>query len=228
MSNPNVYSVIKEAQDMPPELKGEIEAYKDSLKKIDELSLYEDPYIDNRLRSDKPITFLSFVDDLQKLWKEAGLSGEFIRYSPIKEDAVFPRITYRVVERKINQDIKDIKPRHRGTIRHPYRDGEYVNLYGQVFDVAVEFVVYSESAEEADEMILDLEEFIQNYTGFFKKNGVQEILFDSQGADEVIQNQRINIAKRPMYYKMRFEKITVKFTNEIRQVQVASTINNSL
>ncbi|HDX9673985.1 TPA: hypothetical protein ROY08_001242 [Bacillus cereus] len=228
MSNPDVYSVIKQTQDMPAHIKSEIEAYEDSLKKLEELSLHEDPYIDNRLRSDKPITFLSFVDDLQRLWKEAGLPGEFIRYSPIKEDAAFPRITYRVVERKINQDIKDIKPRFRGTIRHPYRDGEYVDIFGQVFDLAVEFVIYSESAEEADEMVLDLEEFIQNYTGHFKKNGVQEILFNSQGSDEVIQSQRINIAKRPMYYKMRFEKITVKFINEIRQVQVASKINNSL
>lgn len=228
MSDINPYEAIKEAQDMPYDLQEELRDYENKVQKINEIPPQEDPYIDNRLRSDKPITFLSFVDELQRLWKDAGRSGEFIRYSPMNDEAEFPRITYRVMQREINKDIKDIKPRYRGTIRHPYRDGEYVELYGQVFDLIVEFVIFSKSAEEADEMVLDLEDFIQNYTGFFKKSGVQEILFNSQGTDEVIQNQRITVAKRPMYYKMRFEKITVKFLNEIRQVQVASQINNSL
>lgn len=228
MSNIDPYLAIQQAQSMPSYIKEELESYESSLRKNNEILPEEDPYIDNRLRSNKPITFLSFVDELQQLWSNAGQPGEFIRHSPLKEEAEFPCITYRVMKREVSKDFKDIKPRHRGTIRHPYRDGEYVELYGQIFDLIVEFVIFSKSAEEADEIVLDLEEFIQTYTGFFKRNGVQEILFDSQGTDEVVQNQGINLAKRPMYYKMRFEKITVKFLNEIQKVQVVSKINNSL
>jgi hypothetical protein len=227
MSMVNPYELIKKAQSIPQSLQQEMDDDNTSIDRRpirDERDPLMDAYIDNRLRSEKPITFLGFIDDLRRLWEAAGKPGKIIRQSPLKEEADFPTITYRIIRREINNHFKDIKPRYRTTIRHPYLEDEYVELYGQIFDVWVEFCIYSISAEEADELVMELEEFLQTYAGFFKQKGVQEILFHAQGEDEVLEEQRINIAKRKLLYTMRFEKIIVRFLNEIQQIAVQANL----
>jgi|GEM_PF-2841216 len=228
--NPNPYFYIKHSQEMPSELKQELEGTVhpslDARPIRDNRAPLLDAYIDNRLRSDKPITFLDFIDDLRRLWEAAGKAGKFVRQSPLKEDAEFPTITYRILRREINKEFKDIKPRYRTTIRHPYLEEEYIELYGQIFDVWVEFCIYTLSAEEADELVMELEEFLQTYAGFFKQKGVQEILFHAQGEDEVLEEQRIHISKRKLLYTMRFEKIIVRFLNEIEQIAVQANLRH--
>jgi hypothetical protein len=231
MSMVNPYELIKKAQSMPESLKEEYigDGWNTSLDRSqarDGRAPLVDAYIDNRLRSDKPITFLGFVDDLRKLWEAAGKTAKIVRNSPLKEDADFPTITYRVTRRTINESFGDLKPRHRNTIPHPNMPGEYIELYGQIFDVWVEFNIYSLSQEEADELVIELEEFLQTYAGFFKRNGVQEILFHSQGADEVTTVGRVGAAKRTLFYTMRFEKIIVRFLNEIQQIAVQANLQH--
>jgi hypothetical protein len=191
---------------------------------VEEYDPNADPYLDNRLRSDKPITFLGFIDDLSRLWKMAGKRGRIVREAPFHDDAEFPVITFHTIRRLINPQFKDIKPRYRTTIRHPYIPGEYVELRGQIFDVWVQFNVYSASAEEADELVEELDDFIQMYKGFFKKNGVQEITFFAQETDQVITDYRFPIAVRPIQYTLRFEKITPVFLNQIDQIITQATI----
>lgn len=227
MSIVNPLDVIKKANAIPQSLKEEMDDDNTSLNSSQATDGREpllDAYIDNRLRSNKPITFLSFIDDLRQLWEAAGKAGKFVRSMPLKDDAVFPSVTYRIIRREINSSFKDLKPRYRGTIRNPYMNGEYVEMYGQIFDVWVEFCIYSKSAEEADEMTIELEEFLQTYAGFFKAKGVQEILFHAQGEDEVLEEARIGIAKRKLLYTMRFEKIIVRFQNEIQQIAVQANL----
>lgn len=229
MMNPNPYDFIKKSQEMPATLQDEVasednNASLDSDQANDGRQPLMDAYIDNRLRSDKPITFLGFIDDLRRLWEAAGNTAKIVRKDPITDDAEFPIITYRIIRRQLNDSFKDVKPRIRNTIKHPYIPNEYVELYGQMFDLWVEFCIYSRSAEEADELTIELEDFLQTYAGFFKKNGVQEILFHAQGEDEVVGQQRLDIAKRKLLYTMRFEKIIVRFLNEIQQIAVQANL----
>ena len=230
MSIVNPLQIIRNSQVMPPSLKEELEDdTNSSLERSqakDERAPLLDAYIDNRLRSDKPITFLGFIDDLRRLWESAGKTATIIRKQPLQKDAKYPTITYRILSRVLSESFKDIKPRYRGTIAHPYLNGEYVELYGQTFDLKVEFEIYSLSSEQADELVIELEEFLQTYAGFFKRNGVQEITFHSQGEDEVVELQRVSVAKRKLIYTMRFEKIIVRFLNEIQQIAVQANLHN--
>lgn len=180
----------------------------------------KDPYLDNRLRADKPITFLGFIDDLNRLWKLAGKRGKIIRHQPIDEEMKLPIITFRIVERTVSEPHKDVKPRLRTTIRHPYVPGEFVELWGQVFQLAVQFIVYSESAEDADELMMEFEDFIHMYKGLFKKNGVHGIQFTKQLEDTVITDYRFPIAARPIQYNLWFEKITPIFLDQIERIAV--------
>lgn len=176
------------------------------------------PYLDSRLRSENSATFLSFIDDLNKLWKMAGNRAVIKREAPFNDEAEFPMIGFKIIRRQVNPDFKDVKPRYRTTIKHPYVEGEYVELYGQVFDVWVQFNVYSVSAEEADQIVDQLDDFILNYKGHFKKSGVKELLFFAQQEDQVITGYKFPIACRPIQYTMRFEKITPVFLNQMEQI----------
>lgn len=183
-----------------------------------------DPYYETRLRSDKPISFLGFIDILRKLWEAAGKPGTIKREAPIKDEAEYPMVTFKTKSRQVNPEFKDYKPRLRTTIRHPHEPNEFIELYGQVFDVLVEFGVFSKSAEEADEMIMELEDFMHLYAGFFKQQGVQEIRFYEQGEDEILSENRYSIAKRTVQYIIRFEKITPRFLNQIQNLAIQANI----
>lgn len=231
MSNLNPYDLLKRSQEMPESLKLELKeddknTSLETRKVEDGRSPLLDAYIDNRLRADKPITFLGFIDDLRNLWESAGKKGEIIRKRPLKEDSKLPAITYRLKKRTLNDQFKDIKPRYRGTIKHPYINGEFVQMYGQMFDLLIEFSIYSTSAEEADELVIELEEFLQLYAGHFKKNGVQEILFYEQGEDDVVEEQRVDTPSRSLLYVMRFEKLIIKLLNDIQQISVQANIHS--
>jgi hypothetical protein len=184
----------------------------------------KDPYLDTRLRSEHPITFLGFIDEMKRLWTMAGKKGKIIRHQPFDEESEFPCITFRTIRRMINQNFHETKPRYRATIYHPYIPGEYVELKGQMFDVWVQFDVCSTSAEEADELVEELDDFLYIYKGFFKKNGVQEMTFYAQLEDSVITDYRFPIAVRPIQYTLRFEKITPVFLNQIEQIYTQASI----
>ncbi|ARC67426.1 hypothetical protein B14_200215 (plasmid) [Bacillus licheniformis] len=231
MSYLNPYDLLKKTQEMPDSLRQELKE-DDQNTSIDKKTIEDgrgpllDAYVDNRLRADKPITFLGFIDDLRQLWVAAGKKGEIIRKRPLKRDSVSPVITYRLKKRTINDQFKDIKPRYRGTVKHPYIPGEWVKMFGQMFDLLVEFSIYSRSAEEADELVIEFEEFLQLYAGYFKKNGVQEILFKEQGEDDVVEEQRVDTPTRSLLYVIRFEKIIIRLLNDIQQISVQANIHS--
>ncbi|WDI05128.1 hypothetical protein PUW25_25305 (plasmid) [Paenibacillus urinalis] len=180
----------------------------------------KDPYLDNRLRADKPITFLGFIDEMNKLWKRAEKKGSIKRHFPVKDEAEVPLITFRLIGRVIDPDYKDRKPRLRAQIHHPYVPGEIVELWGQMFLFTIQFDVHALTAEEADELAGELEDFIFMYKGYFKQNGVHELTFLQQLEDQVSSDTRVNVPIRPIQYIMRFEKITPKFLNRIEQIAV--------
>lgn len=167
-----------------------------------------------------------FIDDLRELWKKAGRSGDIIRDTPFNEEMEFPRITYRVLRRLRNSDFKDIKPRYRTTIEHPYEPGNFMELWGQVFDVYVEFSIFAVTQTEADELMDEFEDFIQLYKGKFRERGVQEIIFYAQDEDDVQQSGRLQLAVRRLQFTVRLEKLTPRILNDIQQVNVSATVQN--
>jgi hypothetical protein len=187
-----------------------------------------DPYLDDRLRAERSSTFLQFIDELRRLWKEAGKTGDIIRQFPFQEEAQYPVITYRLLRRQISPHFKEYKPRFRDVFPHPYLPDQFVELYGQIFDVLVEFQIFSLSQEEADELVVEFEDFLYLYAGFFKKEGVQDIQFYSQEEDQLIYKERYAIAVRTLQYNFRFEKLTPRFLNQIHDLAVQANVRHTL
>lgn len=167
-----------------------------------------------------------FIDDLIELWKKAGRSGEIIRNSPFNEEMNFPRITYKVLKRVRNQDFKDLKPRFRTLIEHPYEPDSYMELWGQVFDVYVEFGIYASTHTEADDITEEFEDFIQLYKGTLRDRGVQEINFYAQEEDSLLKVGKLQIASRTLQYVVRLERLTPRVMNGIQQVEITNTVRN--
>ena len=181
-----------------------------------------------RMRHSKNNTLLGFVDDLRELWSKAGMPGNIVRNYPFDENAELPLITYRTIRRLRNEHFKDIKPRYRTTIEHPHEPGNFIEIYGQIFDVYVEFQIFSTSQEEADELMAEFEEFLEMYKGHFKDRGVQEILFYAQDEDESIPLGRMQMAVRKLQYTVRLERLTPKVSNEIQHIEMkVSTLNKN-
>lgn len=196
-----------------------------NLTGLEEEEYLNDPFIDHRLRSEQPITPLECFELLHKLWEKAGFPGKIMRVSPFDQVKEFPVIMFKMIHRSINGQFKDMKPRYRTTIRHPYANNEFVELRGQIFDVVVEFDVYALSQTEADLLVEKFDDFMLTYKGYLKYMGVQEILFYQQLSDEVVQDSRYPIACRPVQYKMRFEKISPIFLNQLNQLNISAKVN---
>jgi hypothetical protein len=183
-----------------------------------------DPYTDDRLKSDKPTTLLGFIDTLKALWESAEKPGSIVRNHVKSDQEDYPIITYKIKRRIPHPAFKERKPRLRQTIKHPYRPNESVEIYGQIYQVFVEFKVHSSSDEEADKIAVELEEFLLTYKGFFKREGVKELYFLEQGEDETDSNTHIPVATRTMIYDMQFEKVTPRFLNQIEQLAIQANI----
>ena len=188
----------------------------------------QEAYQDDRYRSNKPSTFLGFVDTLRELWKKAGMPGDIIRKDPFDDNAEYPLITYRTIRKQVSKDFGDYKPRHRSTIEHPHMKNEWIELWGQIFDLYVEFSIHSKSQEEADEMVVEFEEFIELYKGYFKLNGVQDIRFYAQLEDKILDHSGTTVAQRTLQYTVRIERVIPKFLNQINDLAInASILHNN-
>lgn len=180
-----------------------------------------------RLTSDKKTTFLDFIDDMRGLWVKQGEDlCNIVRAFPNDKEAELDIITFRLINRKINQEFKDYKPRLRTTLPHPHREKETIQVYAQVFDLLVEFKVLTSTAEKADMLVTEFDDFIQRYTGHFKQAGVQEILFVQQLEDQVNTFNRIEKHMRPLQYNIRLERLTVKYENELEHISLQAKIYN--
>jgi len=187
-----------------------------------------DPYVSDRLKSDKATNLLGFVDELRMLWDSAGKLGNIKRKFQKDDVDGEPTIAYRLYDRYPEPHFKERAPRERETIRDPYRDGEFVEIHGQFFTVVVEFSIYALEDEVADEVTSELEDFIFNYKGYFKKKGVNNIFFLRQGPDELFDKYKVHLAKRTLYFDITIEKIIPKMLNQIGQVNVEANVHERL
>lgn len=211
-----------------------IKAFKENLtsfdKKLIEYTSDYDERIVERLRADKNSDFKEFIDSLIRLWNIASPEEEpteIIREkSNLKEIDSPSRITYKLKHRTHLKEMNEIKPKLRETRPHPNRPGEFIDVFGQLFELKVLFTIHATTAEKADNLVEEFEDFMLRYAGFFKKNGVFEILFDEQLEDEVQSDTQIEVHRRPLIFKIRLERLTIRYQNEIEQIGLQASLYN--
>ena len=67
----------------------------------------------------------------------------------------------------------------------------------------------------------DFEDLIFNYTPYFKKNGVAEILFEKHFTDKNLDLFRQTLSVRSLQYYLEIEKLTAVFETDIEEITIA-------
>lgn len=129
-------------------------------------------------------------------------------------------ITYKVISRESKGELK---PRVRETIfekdenKNQQRVGE---IWGQKFKCKIQFNIFASVYKEAEEVMEKFEDTITMFLGYFKKNGVAEIIFDKHFTDDSYSNLRETLSIRNLSYYVEVEKLTVIFKEKIKEIEL--------
>ncbi len=121
-----------------------------------------------------------------------------------------PIIIYSILSKKPGSYGRnsEIKPRHRETLKD--ENGEIIEVYAQMFDYSILFEIWESDGETADETLDRFQKFIFQYTGYFKKLGVAELIFNNIDGKKSDNSDmwRADLSCRKVIYDIRIEEIT--------------------
>lgn len=125
-----------------------------------------------------------------------------------------PMITYNIIDRSAKGELK---PRIRESIQDIDKDGNVCigNIYGQKFKCHLQFNIFASVYTTAEQVMERFETAMLMYAGYFKKNGVGELLFDKQVTDEDFEIARQSLSIRNIRYYVEIEKLTVIMSQSI-------------
>lgn len=176
-------------------------------------------------KADKSATMYQFIEMVDKI---VTLTMPKVKFIPdegkvVELDAMkdFNNsiISFKVLERTTKSELK---PRVRETIveKDELNEERIGEVFGQKFKCLVQFNIFASVYKEAEEVMEKFEELITSYTGFFKKNGVAEILFHKHLTDEHYAKARETLSVRNIIYYVEIEKLTVIFKEKIKEIEI--------
>lgn len=168
-------------------------------------------------------TLDGFIQNLQLLLQAAWGDGwgELVEGAPMRDatdEITLPLITVRLLSRRPSIQRPGIKPRQIGTVAD-LTQGGLVNEYRQEFDVEIEFRCYHETQSGAKDLAAGLEEILLAFAGFFKEQGIQEILFQEETEPATADERRLDFPVRQLRYYLRLERVYRIHTSRIQQIR---------
>ena len=131
-----------------------------------------------------------------------------------------PYIFYELITREPKTERK---PRSREEIVEITADDgsrRQGRIWGQKFKCIVQFNILACDYKTANKVMNDFESLIFNYTAFFKKNGVAEILFERHFTDKNLDPFRESMSIRTLQYYVEIEKLFTEFVSDISNVTI--------
>ena len=128
-----------------------------------------------------------------------------------------PHIQFTIKSRKPKSGFY-AKPR----IREEFTESSINNskgrrgtIYSQIFDYIVQFDILASEYTTANAVMNAFEDAMFNYTAFFKKNGVSEILFLQQYTDSEQDIYRNVVSVRSLQYLVSIEKNRLQYDSSV-------------
>lgn len=179
-----------------------------------------------QLKANKSTNLFGFIKMIDKLvtitMKDLGVKfipdeGKSLQLSS-EEKLDSPMITYKLIDRKPKGEIK---PRFREDFIEEGEDGEQRigEIYGQKFQCHLQFNVFASVYTTAEQVMERFEDLMVTYAGYFKKNGVGELVFDQQFTDEKYEVARQTLSIRNIRYYVEIEKLTVIMRESIKEIE---------
>lgn len=178
------------------------------------------------LKADKTASLFDFIKMIDKIitLTMKDLEVEFIPdegktlYLSSDFSVDHPIITYKVLSRMPKGEIK---PRFReGFSRSLASPEEEVGeIYGQKFKCHLQFDIFASEYTVAEQVMERFEDMMITYAGYFKRNGVAELLFDQQFTDSHFESMRQTLSIRNISYYVEIEKLTVIMRENIKDIE---------
>lgn len=178
------------------------------------------------LKADKSATLFDFIKMIDKLVTLTMKDLE-VNFIPDEGKTVYlsndqrldtPMITYKLKERKPKGELK---PRFRENFKESKNgiESRVGEVYGQKFKCHIQFDIFASVYEVAEQVMERFEELMITYAGYFKKNGIAEIIFDKQFTDETFESMRQTLSIRSISYYVEVEKLTVIMRESIKGIE---------
>mgnify|MGYP006956371509 CR=1 FL=1 len=114
-----------------------------------------------------------------------------------------PCIVYKLISRKPKLERKE---RPLDMFSDNKTDTAY-QIWAQSFICMIQFTILAGTYNAADKIMTDFEDMLSKYTGYFKENGVSEILFEKQFTDENYDAYRQSVSVRTLQYRVDIQRI---------------------
>lgn len=180
----------------------------------------EERDLDRIQRSDKGASLFDFFSMIADLIAKT-MSDLDVTFDPDEghtptspnEEFGHPYICYKLISRT---PIETLKPRQIENID----DGtdRKIQIWVHKFTSVIQFNVFAGNYKAADEIMIAFEELIHRYTGYFKKNGVGEILFLKQLTDDNLEQYRQRHSVRSLQYRVDTQIIRPDFSSTIEEI----------
>lgn len=159
-------------------------------------------------------TLDSFVDTLQKLLNTAwgpdwGEFGEEVTSLNDPENVKLPQIVFHLTQRIPNQQLTPLKKKFHEAFPDPYYPGHNVEVWRKWYDCKVTFYCYARTNREARYVANRFESFLDTYAGYFKEQGLSELIFLGE---EEVERTRLSgglLPVRVLSYLFRIEEVQV-------------------
>lgn len=133
--------------------------------------------------------------------------------NPIVMYEVISRIPHFEQKPRLLEDVIDSDGKNK----------RFGSIWSQKFKSIIQFNIVACDYFEANKVMNTFEDMIMKYTGYFKKNGVSEIIFQKQFTDKNLDKYRQYLSVRSLQYMVVTEKLTTVFDGIIEDI---STVKN--
>jgi hypothetical protein len=131
-----------------------------------------------------------------------------------------PYIFFEVIERKPKLERKPREREAFSEISNDKNNKRQGRIWGQKFSAIVQFNFLACDYSTVNAVMNDFENLIFNYTPYFKKNGVAEILFEKHFTDKTLDIFRQTLSARSLQYYLEIEKLIAVFESEIKDITI--------
>jgi hypothetical protein len=138
------------------------------------------------------------------------------------DEIPLPHITYNLVHRTHTKG-RTVKQTQFDSFPDEENPGHNITMYRTWFTCVMEFCMYAATRKEATRLAQRFEEFMETYNGYFKSQGISEIVFMEELIPTISANYRQDIPHRTVRYEVRIERITSIRSAHLKQV--LATIN---
>jgi hypothetical protein len=141
----------------------------------------------------------------------------------------FPIITYSLKFMRpgeVGKGTREIRPRQR-FIDNRDVDGTQPNstiIKGQVMDAEIVFEVWEESNAKVEKLAKKFRDFMTIYSGYFKSQGLRNILFLMMNDTPENGRFRDNTVCRKFIYRIQFEELTEIPTDVFKVIDTANQL----